>query len=237
MKNKLFANLFLGSTTLLSCFILNIGISKVNANPSQTANKQSTKPSVEYRCIDRNGSPATVAYTSRGPIELIVWKSDYFSNSGYTPENRCLEVTNRFQKHSDAKNLRYISTGKVNNHNVICISENSGDCKSDGLLITLQYDDEPESVMRDLFNLAARKSGGGITRVGSRNRPLKETIDMEKYLAERPIATDLTNTDTSTNLSTSESNTPEASQNSAEENSSGGSSSDKPVIENPFENW
>ena len=235
MNNTLLTNLFLGSTTVLSCLLLNIGISRVNANPSQTANKQSSKPSVEYRCIDRNGTPATVAYTVRGPIELIVWKNEYFSGSGYTPENRCREVTSRFQKHSDAKNLRYISTGIFNKHNVICISEDSGQCKSDGLLITLQYDDNPEAVMRDLFNLAARKSGGGITRVGSRNRPLKETIDIDKYLTEKPIANDLTNinNNTSNNSVVTESNTPEASQGGAGENSS----SDKSVIENPFENW
>ena len=213
MNNTLLTNLFLGSTTIFSCLLLNVGISRVGANPSQTANKQSSKPSVEYRCIDRNGTPATVAYTARGPIELIVWKNEYFSGSGYTPENRCREVTNRFQKHSDSKNLRYISTGIFNKHKVICISEDSGQCKSDGLLITLQYDDNPEAVMRDLFNLAARKSGGGITRVGSRNRSIKETIDIDDFLAKSEIATDIP------------------------DNNSDKPANERSVIENPFENW
>ena len=214
------------NSVFFSSILLSFGISQANANPAIN-NKQAEKPSVEYRCIDRNGTPATVAYTARGPIELIVWKSQYFSGSGYTPESRCVEVTSRFQQHSDAKNLRYISTGMVNKHNVICVSEDSGNCKSDGLLITLQYDDNPEQVMRELFNLAARKSGGGITRVGSRNRPLKETIDIDKYLAESPVAQDLT-----TKKPTETSNTPETAIDNNPDSMGGRS-----VIENPFENY
>lgn len=220
MNKTLLNSLFIGG------ILCGLSIAPTNANPT-IGDKQAKKPSVEYRCIDRNGTPATVAYTVRGAIELIVWKSQYFSGSGYTPESRCLEVTNRFQQHSDAKNLRYISTGVVNKHNVICVSEDSGNCKSDGLLITLQYDDNPEQVMRELFNLAARKSGGGITRVGSRNRPLKETIDIDRHLAESPIAQDLTTKEAPTT-----SNTPEtAIDNNVD------SMGERSVIENPFENY
>ncbi len=214
MKNFLFTKLFLGSTAILSWLFF---ISSAVANPSQTTNKQGSKPLVEYRCIDRNGHPTTLAYTSRGTIELIVWKEEYFAGSGYTPKRRCREVTSRFQQHSDAENLRYISTGIMNRYKIICVSDKSGNCKPKGLLITLKHNDNPEKVMRDLFNLSARKSGGGInlsarrvdgaiTRVSDKDNYLKEMIDIDKFLAESPVI-----------------------DHQADNN--------KPVITNPWENW
>ena len=57
---------------------------QVEANDRYTANKQDVKSSVQYRCMERAGVPATVAYTSRGAIELIRWQNDYFNASSYT---------------------------------------------------------------------------------------------------------------------------------------------------------
>ena len=228
MKNFLFTKILFSSVTIFTC-LLSSSVSV--ANPSKTAIKESTKSSVEYRCIKRNGIPTTIANTHKGVIELIVWKNDYFSGSGYPPERRCREVTARFQKHSDAKNLRYISTGIINRYNVICVSEKSGNCKQNGLLITLPHKDNPEQVMRDLFNLSARRSGGGITRVGSRNRPLKEMIDIEQFLAESPVIDNITNPNQSSDSETVAPNPSVTPENETTPNN------DKPVIENPFENF
>ena len=231
MKNFLSTQLLLGSTTILSSLLF---ISSSIANPSQTDIKQSSKPSVQYRCIERDGIPTTIANTHKGAIELIAWKSNYFSGSGYTPQFRCQEVTGRFQRHSDAKNLRYISTGIMNRQKVICVSEKSGNCKPNGLLITLQNNDNPEQVMRDLFNLAARKSGGGISRTGgSRSRPFKEMIDMDKFLAESPVMKNMAE-NTNDRSNSSEIVTPNSSV--TPENRTNRRNSN-PVIENPFENF
>lgn len=166
-----------------------IGGDRVLAEPTDyyTVNKQQVKSSVQYRCMEREGTPATVAYTSRGAIELIRWQNDYFSASSYTPTRRCQEVSTRFQNHSDANNLRFISTGKINNYNAICISEKTGSCKPDGLLLTLQPGENPEEVLRSLFNLRDRASRGGITRTSNSSRKIKETIDLDRFLANSPI--------------------------------------------------
>ena len=170
MKTVLLTKLFLGSTFILSGFLF---IASAVANPSQTT---------KYRCIYRNGTPTTVADTDRGQIELIVWKSHYFGPK-YPPDVRCREVTARFQRHSDANNMKYISTGVMNRYNVICVSTKSGNCKPNSLLITLPHKDNPQKVLRDLFNLEQP-----ITRPG-RDRPITVIIDM-KYLLENrdPIA-------------------------------------------------
>lgn len=161
---------------------------KVEASDRYTVNKQDVKSSVQYRCMERAGVPATVAYTSRGAIELIRWQNDYFNASTYTPNKRCQEVSTRFQQHSDADNLRFISTGVVNNYKAICISEKTGDCKPDGLLLTLQAEDNPEEVLRDLFSLEARRANGGLTRASGSK--IKETVDLNGFLADSPTVED-----------------------------------------------
>ena len=163
---------------------------KAEASDRYTANKQDIKSSVQYRCMEREGIPATVAYTSRGPIELIRWQNDYFSASEYTPDRRCQEVSTRFQQHSDADNLRFISTGTINNYQAICISEDTGECKPDGLLLTLQAEDDPEAVLRDLFSLEARRTGGGLTRSSGRSGKIKETVDLDSFLTDSPTVED-----------------------------------------------
>jgi hypothetical protein len=241
MKSSLIGNLFLIISTFLGLSLLGIDRQTTLANRA-TINKQSTKSSVEYRCVERNGNPSTIAYTNRGAIELIVWKNDYFAASGYTSKRRCQEVTSRFQQHHEAKNLRFISTGKLNNYNVICVAEKSGTCKIDGLLITLQHEDDPEQVLRDLFNLAARRSGGGITRTGSRSGSLKQIIDLDKFLAESSVINDTAATPTENldserfapdgrdRTSANQSTSQEVEPNSTDDNST---NSDRTIIENP----
>lgn len=182
-------HLFIAKILLIVTGTASIAINgnKALAEEYYTVNKQQVKSSVQYRCVEREGSPTTVAYTSRGAIELIRWQNDYFSASSYTPTRRCQEVSTRFQDHSDANNLRFISTGIINNYNTICISEKTGNCKEDGLLITLQPSDNPEEVLRSLFSLKDRASRGGITRSGSSSRKIKETINLDRFLADSPI--------------------------------------------------
>ncbi len=207
MKLSSLNKLFLSLTTIVSSALV-FEISAIAGTENfYVVNREQVKSSVQYRCMDREGLPATVAYTSRGAIELIKWQNDYFSASNYTPTRRCQEVSTRFQHHSDVNNLRFISTGKINNYNVICISEKTGDCKPNGLLITLQADDNPEDVLRNLFSLDARRVHGGITRTSNGGRQIKETIDLNRFLADSPIL--------------------------AEEEVE--SSADKEVIENPFD--
>jgi hypothetical protein len=140
-----------------------------------------------YKCLTLKGQPTTVVDTARGRISLIVWQSGFFSSGGWTPERRCQEVSNRLQNYENTRNLRYISTGTLNGYNIICVAEkreatdreNSYRCQNNGLILTLENKDDPNQVMRELFNLAARAGGGPITRGG---KPTKVMIDLEEFL-------------------------------------------------------
>lgn len=210
MKTSLMTKIILSLTSIVSGILLIIQTPVTLAQTVKT-NKQSTKPDVQYRCVDRGGTPATVAYTRRGPIELILWKSDYFDDSGYTPERRCQEVSVRFQEHSDANNLKYISTGVMNEYKVICVSEKSGNCQPDGLLITLQHNDNAQQVLKELFDLGNRKVAGGIYRPAMPGIEIKEVINVENFLDESSVI--------------------------KEQNSISETNTESEVIENPFNNF
>ncbi|MFN6468895.1 MAG: COP23 domain-containing protein [Nostoc sp. SerVER01] len=133
---------------------------------------------VQYVCEIKQGIPTTYAHTPTETVEFIGWQSQAFINSGYTPERRCQEVTARFQKHSDAGNLRFITTGKMNNHNVMCIAQNKGgNCVSDGLLLTFEPKDDPQKVLVELFNVSTRVRKIRLTR----GKPVY--IDVDEYLS------------------------------------------------------
>ncbi len=148
--------------SLLLCSTLSV-ISLVKPTQAQKRSQRNI-----YSCIELNGKPTTVAYTRRGRIDLIAWQNDFFQGSGWDPKSRCNEVSKRFQQFSDAGELRYITTGKVNGYNVICLAHprrpQKNVCKNNGLLITLEPKDNPEQVKNQLFDVAARISGGPITR-------------------------------------------------------------------------
>ena len=164
--------------------LLAVNSSRLSSSSGGSSETRSSQ-SVRYQCQpNAEGNPTTVAHTPRGPIELIVWRSTFWSNSGFTPQLRCQEVTTRFQQQSDAKRLRYISTGTLNSYNVICVSEQSGRCQGGGLLITLEPRDNPNQVLKDLFDLSARARSGGITRSFGAT---KVVIDLEEFLNESPV--------------------------------------------------
>jgi hypothetical protein len=181
MSKKLFLLILLSSLTCLSL---------IQPNLAQTSTKKQV-----YSCIKHNGNPTTVVDTPRGRIELIVWQSGFFSGSGWTPEKRCQEIAKRFQKFSDNGTLRYISTGVINKQNVVCVVNRQPgkgyDCIKDGLLLTLQPQDNPNQVMKELFSSASKVGGTPITR----DPEGKEVFAIDDYINEEAPVMDNSNTE------------------------------------------
>ncbi|MBF2056860.1 MAG: hypothetical protein IGQ45_06480 [Cyanobacterium sp. T60_A2020_053] len=175
MKNKLFA------LTLVSTF----GISNTFNIPTVEAQTRNV-----YRCVMKNGSPTTVVDTKRGRIDLIVWKSNLFS--GWSPLKRCQAITSRFQEFSDQGALRYVTTGNINNQPAICVAQNIPgrgiSCRRNGLLITLQPNDNPQKVMNDLFDLSARVRGGSPV---TRSAEGQSILAIDKFLEEVDVSEEI----------------------------------------------
>jgi Circadian oscillating protein COP23 len=128
-------------------------------------------------------TPMTLARTQRGNVEMIRWKSTFFKNSAddFMPMNRCTEVSRRFQDFYNQGILSYLTTGKMNAQNVICVAEEYGGPCS-GLLLTLEPKDDPQQVLQELMNVRTRASSGPLTR-GSGSA----YFDVEDFLATAPV--------------------------------------------------
>jgi hypothetical protein len=122
-----------------------------------------------------NGIPTTYVNTPGGNLPLIRWVSHYFLPSGYTPEVRCQEVSQRFNRYYNQGVLNYVTTGYINGEPTVCVaSKIGGPCT--GLLFTLKPNQNATRAIQQLFDVRAGASG-----------PLYESesrvyIDMRQYV-------------------------------------------------------
>ncbi|MCS6782426.1 MAG: COP23 domain-containing protein [Gloeomargarita sp. SKYBB_i_bin120] len=141
-------------------------------HPAQASPKRIT-----FYCGTSQGAPATLVRSGNRVVPIIRWTSDAFAESGYSNERRCQEVSRRFQAYYDDGSLSFITTGRMNGQNVICVARShGGPCA--GLLFTLKPGTNPTRVINQLFNIRTRASG-----------PLNETtarpyVDFNEFLQE-----------------------------------------------------
>lgn len=155
MKPQLFASI----TTLLTTTLAFFSDMPTHARP------------VQYSCSMIQGVPTTIARTRQGTVAVITWKSQYFG-ANYTPERRCQIVSERFQKHANQGTLKYVTVGKMNGENVMCVAKGQGGgCRTDGLLITFESRDNPYTVIKELFGVSGRAGGGPASRGGQPSQP------------------------------------------------------------------
>ena len=151
---------------------------------------QNSSSTNQYRCEEINGKPTTVLYTPQKRIAIIVWRSRHFG-AQWNPRARCEAVSKRFQDHHNQKNLRYITTGMMNGYNIICVADRDLEtCKPDGILITLENEDNPRQVAEELFSIERREGNRPLARGGESEEFL---LDFEKFIRESPPLEENTN--------------------------------------------
>ena len=144
--------------------------------------------SVAFICgVSRDGVPTTFAQeTTNGGIpkskSVIRWVSDFGDKVNYTPQKRCEEVSNRFQDYSNQGLLDYITTGKENGLDTICVKdkERGGPCR---LLWTLKPKTNPKLVLHQL--LSDHLGTGTLEEKGSNDSDIY--IDVNKLLSKIPV--------------------------------------------------
>ena len=103
------------------------------------------------------GEYVTAAEDHGNNIPIIVWESNWPSESGWTPERRCQAVSERFQYHYTQNTLRYMRTGQIGNYPVICIAaDKGGNCHQDSVILTLQPGDNAEETLKELAEIRTR---------------------------------------------------------------------------------
>ena len=106
--------------------------SLVAVEPEENSNQR-------YFCgKSQDDTPTTFARSVvRGKVAVIRWERDNWQNT--TPEERCEEVSARFERVSKANNLQYLTRGFLNEQPIVCGVSSYGDaCKEENLLLTLQ---------------------------------------------------------------------------------------------------
>lgn len=107
---------------------------------------------VTITCSTSNRIPITVVRTSKSDIPIIIWKSNTFTGSGWTPEKRCQEVSQRFENLRYKNSINYITSGVINEQSVICaVKAKNEPCTSEGLLFTLEKDADPQKILKQMF--------------------------------------------------------------------------------------
>jgi len=99
--------------------------------------------------------PTTYAWAQRGKIAVVRWETDYFSKWGYTPEERCKEVSPRLQKAYENGSLLFLTNGTIERKpplepmTVICTSRSDGG-GCDTVLMTLRPNDDSRAILQQL---------------------------------------------------------------------------------------
>lgn len=103
----------------------------------------------------KDGTPTTFIVPKgkeKVGIPLISWKSTAFSNSGWIPVRRCLEVSKRFNDLYKRNSLNYIANAYFAGQPAICGFQDlkRSSCTSENLLFTLANNSDADRVLEEL---------------------------------------------------------------------------------------
>lgn len=128
-----------------------------------------------FFCGEIEGTPATIARTSKAEIPIVIWTSDYLADTETDPQQQCEEVTQRFQTYSDLGKLNYITTGMMNGKIVACVADGENEPCS-GLLFPLNSDRNPGGNLQRIFRIRVASAGPIM------ETPRRVYINLNKYL-------------------------------------------------------
>ena len=112
-----------------------------------------------FACGSDQGVPATLAISSDGTsVPVIRYVSNAFESAGFSAQKRCEEISARFQYYNEQREIDFMTIGKINGQNVICVTrQEGGDCsrdlKSEGLLITTRPGVNPRTTLAQLIDV------------------------------------------------------------------------------------
>jgi hypothetical protein len=134
--------------------------------------------------------PTTVAWTKRGKVAIIQWTKAWTNK--ITAQQRCEEVSSRFEQAYNKGTLNFITNGTMNGQRVICTTSESGRaCET--LLMTLRSEDlRPKDKSLTILNTLKDLLNGRLTQ----QPPIQHSsgvpqiyyeVDMEQFLQESPV--------------------------------------------------
>ena len=142
-----------------------------------TLTKSAVAKETNFLCLNQSGNWTTVVRNDYGDFPIIRWVST-LGNGEYPPERRCQIVSEKFQKFYDQGTLKFLTTGRENRQNVICVSKTQeGACT--GTLYTLKPNDNPKQALQNLLDVRIRARSDIIIETDSRLY-----IDISRFLEQ-----------------------------------------------------
>jgi Circadian oscillating protein COP23 len=168
-----FRNIAFVSTLSMAAGAALVGvIAPTHAAPTQRSD-------AKFICGTSQGSPATVALTSRGYVPVVRWSSNYFGRSGYSPLARCRTVSAKFQQYYKNGMLNYLTPSYQNRQPVICVAASKGGPCA-GVLFTLKPTANPMTTLRQLMRVRTQAAGAVLNE--STASPVPVSASDERYL-------------------------------------------------------
>jgi hypothetical protein len=123
--------------------------------------------------------PTTYAWNHRGKMAIIRWKKQWGSTN-YRPQQRCEEVSSRFQQAYNKGTLNFITNGVMNGQPVICTTSGYGRaCES--LLVTLQQGENSLAILDELKGVLFGQITEPLSR-SPRNSQRYYQINIDQFL-------------------------------------------------------
>ena len=119
--------------SLLTGFAVSLGV--VITLPQSTSAQLT--PKNMFFCGTSNGQPATLMRGTKRNVPLIRWTDNSFPPP-WNAQNRCEEISQRLQRFNDNQMLSYIAAKMWRGQPVLCLTDDRGNCRDDGLLVTLK---------------------------------------------------------------------------------------------------
>ncbi|WP_366829343.1 COP23 domain-containing protein [Nostoc sp. NMS2] len=136
----------------------------------------------KFYCGMSGGVPATLVRTSRGNIPVIRWVDDSFPPP-WTPQQRCEEISARFQRFYGNGTLNFVRAGKLSNQPVLCVaSYKGGSCLPDGVLVTLKAGTNARLTLQRLLDRQGSGGGRPINLSGGNSKELFSYYEDAAYL-------------------------------------------------------
>ncbi|REJ55485.1 MAG: hypothetical protein DWQ56_14380 [Microcystis aeruginosa DA14] len=172
-------------TKTLTIALIGVGPALTLQSPSQAQARFECLLPVTGPHVGVPTTYAKVGSNERKPV--IRWVSRYSSGSGYTPQQRCLEVTKRFNTlDARPRGIDIITTGYLNGLPVIYSPSHGRErANSSNLLFTLKRGEDATQKIQLLFDL----------RAGHYTEPLFESssdsviVYFNKFLENAPVET------------------------------------------------
>jgi len=185
---------------LLSLAALAIATAGAVTFPATASEHMSSRSGATFVCsMDQAGLPITVARTATADYPVIIWQSEGFSPSGWTPQKRCEHVSAKLQDLQTRQRLRYLAAGYMNGYPVICTTSSLTSQACDEQVFTLEYNPSSGESLADHARQRLQRlkplgsgavarpllqSGGEISSSG-----IVEYFDMSDFLGTIPSST------------------------------------------------